>query len=83
MLFGNRTEELSDSFVGLKKTNTEKQTQESGDGKPQDVRKPKETNRDLEFTRTSSAYRASSHSLPNISKDEFAFLGRTGFSEVK
>lgn len=33
MLFGNGTEELSASFVGLKKTNTENQTQEPEDGK--------------------------------------------------
>lgn len=81
MLFGNGTEELSDSFVGLKKTNIENQTQEPGDGKR--CLKPKETNiRDSELARTLSAYRASSHSLPYISKDECAFLGRTGFSKV-
>lgn len=36
-LFGNGTEELSDSLVGLKKNNLENQTQETGDGEPQDV----------------------------------------------
>lgn len=58
VLFGNGTEELSASFVGLKKANTENPTQEPGDGKPESQRR--QNTRDSKLTRALSAYRASS-----------------------
>lgn len=84
MLFGNGTGELSASFVGLRKTNRVNQTQELGDGIPEKCLK---ANRDKQQSFSTHWGSVSWQpalmlcSLPWISKDERAFLCRTGFSK--
>lgn len=82
VLFGKRTEELSASFVELKKTNAENPAQEPGDGKPESQRRQTSGIQNSPGLCQHTEPPLSCHCLPCISKDEPALLDRTGFSKV-